>query len=165
MFAHFLGRSSEILDERGGTHVIQTLPKNVTFTQGAKALACIRLTENGLLRWYSSCCKTPIGNTLANFKISFVGLVHNCLETPDSSLESTLGPVRARVNTKSARGTPKPDSAGVLAWLLPFAVMLAKARLNGSYKQTPFLDQDRGSSIVTPRVLDRREWEDLRKAL
>ena len=36
-----------------------------------------------MIRWYAGCCKTPIGNTLENHKISFVGLLHNCLETPE----------------------------------------------------------------------------------
>jgi hypothetical protein len=34
----------------------------------------------GLLRWYAACCKTPIGNTLPNFRASFVGLIHSCLQ-------------------------------------------------------------------------------------
>lgn len=41
--------------------------------QAAENLACLRLTDKGLLRWYSTCCQTPIGNTSANWKISFVG--------------------------------------------------------------------------------------------
>jgi hypothetical protein len=57
-FAHFLGQPSEILDAQGGTDVIQTRPANVTFTQGQSALACMRLTERGLLRWYAACCNT-----------------------------------------------------------------------------------------------------------
>src|SRR5271165_2181914 len=76
-FAHFLGRADETLDAQGGTDIVQTLPATIAFTQGVDALACMRLTENGLLRWYSACCSTPIGNTLANYKISFIGLVHD----------------------------------------------------------------------------------------
>src|SRR5580693_8835680 len=79
-FAHFLGRADEILDASGGTDVIQTRAANVVFTEGREALACMRLTPNGMLRWYSTCCKTPVGNTTANSKVSFVGLVHTCLE-------------------------------------------------------------------------------------
>jgi hypothetical protein len=63
-FAHFLGRADEILDASGGTDVIQTRAANVVFTEGKEALACMRLTPNGLLRWYSTCCNTPIGNTV-----------------------------------------------------------------------------------------------------
>jgi hypothetical protein len=62
-FAHFLGKDGETLDERGGTDVTQVLPKNIAFTQGTEILACIRLTEKGLLRWYAGCCNTPVVNT------------------------------------------------------------------------------------------------------
>ncbi len=53
-----------VLDERGGSQIIQVPPKNLTFTQGREVLASMRLTEKGLLRWYAGCCNTPIGNTL-----------------------------------------------------------------------------------------------------
>ena len=62
-FAYFLGREADVLDELGGSEVVQILPRNLTFTQGVETLACLRLTENGLLRWYAACCSTPIGNT------------------------------------------------------------------------------------------------------
>lgn len=32
-FARFLKRENEILDERGGTSIIQTIPENVVFTE------------------------------------------------------------------------------------------------------------------------------------
>ena len=38
-FAHFLGRPADILDESGGTDVIQTRAANVAFTQGKETLA------------------------------------------------------------------------------------------------------------------------------
>jgi Family of unknown function (DUF6151) len=62
-FARFLKREHDILDEMGGTSIIQTIPANVTFTEGTEHLTCMRLTTNGLLRWYAACCNTPIGNT------------------------------------------------------------------------------------------------------
>jgi Family of unknown function (DUF6151) len=62
-----------ILDVHGATDVIQTSPAQLTLTQGQEFLACMRLTEKGLLRWYAACCSTPIGNTLPNYRMSFVG--------------------------------------------------------------------------------------------
>jgi hypothetical protein len=156
-FAHFLGRPSEILDERGGSDVIQTLPKNVTFTQGTEALACMRLTEKGLYRWYAGCCNTPIGNTLGSPKISFVGLVHTCLETPDTPLQDSFGPVRVWVNTKGAKGNPKPKTVGIGTAILWFISAVLKARIDGSYKHTPFFLVDKGTPIVPPRVLSSGE--------
>ncbi|MEP7245903.1 MAG: DUF6151 family protein, partial [Gammaproteobacteria bacterium] len=103
-FAHFLGRADDVLDERGGSDIVQVLPRNITFTQGIEALACMRLTQKGLVRWYTSCCKTPVGNTLATPKVSFIGLVHSCLDNPGKPLDEAFGPIRACVNTKGAKG-------------------------------------------------------------
>ena len=111
-FAHFLGRASEVLDERGGSEIIQTLPKFLAFTSGVDSIACIRLTPTGLVRWYSTCCRTPIGNTLINPKLSFIGLVHSCLQSRERSLDESFGPVASYVNTAGARGTPKPKAVG-----------------------------------------------------
>jgi Family of unknown function (DUF6151) len=158
-FARWLGQESDILDERGGSHVIQTLPRNVTFTQGAQTLQCMRLTSKGLVRWYAGCCRTPIGNTLHSPKFSFIGLLHTCLESSMHSLDASFGPVRASVNTKSAQGEPKPKTRGVSTVVLWFVTTTAKARMNGDYKQTPFFDVDTGAPIVTPHVLSHEERE------
>jgi hypothetical protein len=167
-FAHFLGRASEVLDERGGTEVIQTLPRNVVFTQGIEALACMRLTPKGLVRWYAGCCKTPIGNTLATPKLSFVGLIHTCLEgaaEAPGSLDPVFGPVRCWVNPSGAKGEPKPKVAGqwqVLGW---FFRKVLVARLNGEYRQTPFFETATGKPVVTPRILTEPERAQIREAV
>jgi len=156
-FAHFLGKSEEILDDRGGSEVIQVLPSNVTLTEGVEALACVRLTAKGLLRWYAGCCNTPIGNTLDNFKISFIGLVHTCLESSGRPLQESFGPVRAWVNTKGAKATPKPKVVGMGTTILWFLANVARARIDGSYRRTPFFFVDNGTPIVAPRVLSPDE--------
>jgi hypothetical protein len=74
-YAQFLGKPGEILDEMGGSDVIATLPRHVTFTQGLEALTCVSLSDKGMLRWYASCCNTPVGNTSRDFKVSHVGLL------------------------------------------------------------------------------------------
>jgi Family of unknown function (DUF6151) len=164
-FAHFLGRPGEILDELGGSDVIQVLPKNVTFTQGTQALACMRLTEKGLHRWYAGCCNTPIGNTLGSPKISFIGLVHTCLETPDRPLQDSFGPVRAWGNTQGAKGNSKPKTAGLGTAVLWFITTVLKARINGSYKHTPFFLVDKGTPIVSPLVLSSGELASVMNAV
>jgi hypothetical protein len=160
-----LGREREILDLQGGSDVIQTLPMNVTFTQGIEALACMRLTEKGMLRWYASCCNTPIGNTLQSYKFSFVGLLRTCLETPGRPLQDSFGAIRAWANTKGAKGNPKPKTAGMGATILWFLATTLKARLNGSYKRTPFFLVDKGTPIVPPRVLSSEELANLMHAV
>jgi hypothetical protein len=154
-FAHFL-RRDDVLDERGGSDVIQVLPKNVTFTAGTESLACMRLTDKGLLRWYAKCCNTPMGNTLSTPKLSFVGLVHSCLRSPQRSLDDAFGPVRAWFNANSATGEPKPKEAGMGTVMWWFFSRVLKARINGEWKRNPFFDAASGKPIVTPTVLRPR---------
>ena len=152
-FAHALGQADRVLDARGGSDIVQVLPRNLRFTKGTEALACLRLTPKGLLRWYAGCCRTPIGNTLATPGLSFVGLVHTCLDSSEVPLDEAFGPVRTWVNTKGASGDPKPKEEGVgrtIGWFLRTAL---KARLNGDYKRSPFFNPATGAPIVTPRVL------------
>lgn len=160
-FAHFLGETGNILDELGGTDVVATLTKYVTFTQGVETLACMSLTEHGMLRWYAGCCRTPIGNTPRDFKISHVGLIHSCLESSPSTLESSFGPVRLRLNTQSAKGKPKVMPLSTIASALRFMCSLVRARLDGSYKNTQFFDPNEGTPVVSPEVLTSSEHERL----
>jgi hypothetical protein len=154
-FARFLKREDDILDRIGGTSIIQTLPKHVNFLTGTEHLACIRLTENGLLRWYAACCNTPIGNTPPNSKLHFIGLIHNCLSSDRVSLDDAFGTIRMHVSTQSAIGEHKPKSSGLLAGTLRVFGMVFRSRLDGSYKQNPFFIPGTGTPIVTPQVLDR----------
>ena len=164
-FAHFLGRHGDILDDIGGTDIVQTQPKNVSFTAGTEKLACMKLTGNGLLRWYTTCCNTPIGNTPANFKMSFVGLIHNCLASTDQSLGSAFGPVRARVHTQAAKTDPKPKQIGLVSAVLRIMGMILKSRINGDYRQTPFFAADSGQPVAKPKVLNSQEFADIMSAL
>ena len=100
-FAQFLQRPTDILDSLGGTDHANA-SQDISFTEGTDNLACMRLTDTGLLRWYASCCHTPIGNTPPNFKLSFIGLIHTCLEAGDGSLESAFG-LSARTSIPNMR--------------------------------------------------------------
>jgi hypothetical protein len=164
-FAHFLGRADEILDASGGTDVIQTRAANVEFTEGTEALACMRLTPNGMLRWYSACCNTPLGNTVADPKVSFVGLIHSCLGGAGPTLEASFGPVQAYVNTQSAKGGGKSNPLALIGVILRVAGMVARARVDGSYKRSPFFAADTGAPIVAPKVLSSVEREKLMSAV
>jgi len=156
-YAHFLGKADEILDEMGGSDVVATLPQHVSFTQGVEKLTCMSLSDKGMLRWYASCCNTPIGNTSRDFKVSHVGLLHNCLEDSSTSLDSAFGPVRMRVGMKSAKGTPKAMALSTTVAILQFMARLIRARLDGSYKRTPFFDPETGKPRVSPKVLTQAE--------
>jgi hypothetical protein len=164
-FAHFLGRANDILDAKGGSDVIQTIPANVAFTVGTEVLACMRLREKGLLRWYAKCCNTPIGNTVANYRVSFIGLVHSCLDSTGESLDASFGPVRMWSFTKSAKRPVNAPRFSMIAGIARFAGMVIRARIDGSYKRTPLFVASTGAPIVTPQVLSPRERERLRNAV
>ena len=54
-FAHFLGRAEDILDPHGGSDIFQMAPARIEIIEGESAIACVRLTPGGLMRWYSDC--------------------------------------------------------------------------------------------------------------
>jgi hypothetical protein len=157
-FAEYLQRAGDVLDARGGSDIVQTAPRYVDFAHGREHLACVRLTPKGVLRWYAACCRTPIGNTPANPKLAFVGLLHNCLGTP-AELDERFGPPRMRVFTAFAKGEPKPKrqipigAGAVLAW------HLATARFAGAHRPSPFFDRSGhpiADPISVPKAAERR---------
>jgi hypothetical protein len=163
-FAHFLERADTVLDERGGTAIIATVPKQVHLTQGLEALACMSLSDRGLLRWYASCCNTPIGNTPRDFKMPYVGLIESCLKNDSPSLQESFGPVRMVLNTKSTRGTVKSTPLSNVVGLLGLMKSVIGSRLSGSYKRNPFFGTETGTPVARPRELGKGERERLTNA-
>ncbi len=153
-FAQFLGNAGGILDALGGTDIIATHPQSVTFTDGQQALACMSLSGTGMLRWYASCCNTPIGNTSRDIRMAYVGLVHSCLDDASGRLDDVFGPVRMRTGAKKgAQGHPPSSTWGTMATMAGFASKLLRARLDGSYRRTPFFNAEQGTPVVAPKVL------------
>jgi Family of unknown function (DUF6151) len=157
-FAHFLERPDDVvLNELGGTEIVATLPKHVHFTQGVEALVCMSLSDRGLLRWYTSCCNTPIGNTPRDFKTSYVGVIHSCLTQRAPSLQDSFGPVRMVLQTNSAKGKVKSMPMSNVMTLMKIMTSVISARLSGGYKSNPFFVEDLGAPIKQPRVLSKAE--------
>jgi hypothetical protein len=73
------------------------------------------------------------------------------------SIGNAFGDVRARVNTQDALGLPKPKTAGVGRIIWWFVTTVLKARVDGSYRQTPFFLTDTGKPRVSPHVLTTEE--------
>lgn len=166
LFAHFLGRADEILDPHGGSDIFQTSPARLRITEGAERLACMRLTPKGLLRWYADCCRTPIGNTLATHHDAFVGLIHACIDEAAAGrpLDAVLGPVRARVYGRYAKGgrTELRAHDGVpVSEILRVAGRLLVWRLRGDHRRSPFFDARTGRPRSTPYVLNASELRDV----
>ena len=88
--------------------------------------------------------------------MSYVGIVHTCLHEASESLDDAFGPVRMRVNTRSARGPVKATPFATLQAVAGLSLALVRARLDGSYRHTPFFDPH-GIPVASPRILTRDE--------
>ena len=154
-YAVHLGSERAVLDTDGGTDVVATQARHVTFDAGVAELACISLSPKGLLRWYAACCNTPIVNTPRDWRFAYAGLVHTALEKP---LESSFPRVQMHVNASHLVNKPPARKwHGTVAFLGLMRRLLA-SRLTGRYRKTPFFTPA-GTPIVDVRVLSREERE------
>ena len=156
LFQHFLGKADEVLDANGGTAIFQMSPANVRFTKGHEHLACLRLRPGGLVRWYTKCCNTPVGNTLGKPKLPFVGVIAECVDSSMSrdALDAALGPVRFRVHGRYAKGdVPGAHPKAPLSLIGRFLRLLVQWRLAGGATRTPFFDPATARPVVEPMVL------------
>lgn len=167
-FAWFLERP-ELLDVHGGSEVLQLNPTRVSFHAGHEHLACMRLSPKGVMRWYASCCNTPIGNTLDKPKPPFVGLLSSCWdpELDAAARDRLIGPRRAYIN---GPGHAAPDGSMAKVDKLPLKAIFGALRLilgsalRGQIHPSPFFEPS-GAPRATPRVLAVAEREALRVKL
>lgn len=161
-FARHLGRPERVLDANGGTEVFQTSAARVGFSKGRENVACIRLTPKGVLRWHTTCCATPIGNTLATPALPFVGLIHSCLGdgVDGTPRDEIVGPIRGRAHRKFATGDrtalrSKPQNVPTL--IARFAWIIAVARIRGDHRRSAFFDPNGKTPITGPKLLNDEE--------
>lgn len=129
--------AAQALDEAGGSDLYQVAPERVRILRGADKLAWMRLTEKGPLRWYTTCCNTPVANTLATRALPFVTLQAHRFADPGA-----LGPVAVRGFRRfaTARAPASDRSMRYLYW--NFGKRALKSRLTGGWKRNPFFRDD-----------------------
>ena len=152
-YVRHLGCAAQVLDEWGGTEVVQVRPSSIEFLEGQDQLACLHLSKTGARRWYTRCCKTPIANTMARGNMPFVGLLAYTFDTSamEQSLDEVLGPVRVRVNGDFG-GEAKTMSAtrwDTARMMMHFGPMFASWWVQGEQRRSPFFRPD-GEPIVAP---------------
>jgi hypothetical protein len=150
-FAQALDGSGSILDEYGGTQIVQVPIGNFKILSGLEHVACLRLSESGLFRWYAKCCNTPIGNTLGA-GWPFIGLIHNFIH--DEQLEEKVGPVKGAVHLNGALGRVPASYLGTHAHkklVLITLLNLLRWKLQGKAYPNCLFDHDK-KPIVTPRI-------------
>lgn len=106
---------------------------------GKEHLRCLRLSDNGLNRWFTGCCMTPLANTSRRAWVPFVGLMVAVLDTED---ETVFGPVA------HANGTcPTPwKTVFRSVWALLVAALLARHRPSAFFHET-------GKPLAQPEVI------------
>jgi hypothetical protein len=159
-YARHLGILSRTHDALGGVEFVATQARYLSFSQGTQHLACVSLSEKGLLRWYARCCATPIGATPRNWKIPYVGLVHTCLKAEPATFERTFPRLQMRVNTGSA---PQPPPGLALKTLVSLASLIPRIvadGITGAYKTTPFFQPPTGAPITSVTVLSEAQRAD-----
>lgn len=142
-FVERLGRA-ERLDAAGGNDLLQLSPDKVRFLRGGEHLAWMRLTPKGPLRWYTTCCNTPMANTLGTRTIPFAGF-----QTHDLRPREALPPVRARVHLKGATGPVDEPRGSVLPLVAGLLGRTVTAWLSGGWRGNPFFDE--AGRPVAPR--------------
>lgn len=156
-YAHFLGRTDDMLGADGASNIFQMDPKNFEITDGTEHVACMRVTKDGPLRWYADCCKTPLGNTFPRGGIPFLGVLPICTGHKGTSDEvvKLVGPVRGHVNPPQ----PLPFGGRVKNFLMlvRFAGKLAWWRIRGGKSWKPFFDEKTMKPICKPLTISDDE--------
>jgi len=142
-FVERLGKG-ERLDAAGGSDLLQVAPEDVEIVKGANHLRYMKVTERGPLRWYTTCCATPMANTLSNRAVAFCSFqVHDVMP------KAGLPEISARVHLKGAtaqvegpRGTVRPLVLGLLA-------RTVRGWVTGGWRRNPFFDPD--GKPIAPR--------------
>jgi len=104
-FAHQLGRA-DLLDAQGGSDIVQVAPASLTIVKGQDRIAGVRLSPKGLFRWHTTCCNTPVGNTLGP-AIPFVGIVAQAFDTDAQRADHVFGAPAGAILGKYAIGEPR----------------------------------------------------------
>lgn len=158
-FANFLAVPG-VLDEAGGTDVIPMAPSAVHFTAGTQHVVCMSLSPKGLLRWYASCCRTPLANTPREPKLPYVGMVTTCFDATPQALDAEFGPRnRVVLNTQSATAPVKSTPIAFVTGGLRILAGVLGVRLRRE-RGSPFFD-DSGRPLREPEVISRERRAEL----
>jgi hypothetical protein len=161
-FAHHLGRG-DLLDARGGTDIVQVAPAALSFERGTERIAGLRLSPKGLYRWYASCCKTPLGNTVGT-AIPFVGIVARAFDGEGGGADEVVGKPMGAILGKFAIGGPPPGSTGLNLPFFARAVgRILGWRLRGQAWPHPFFDRATGEPRYPLETISRSERDALRR--
>ena len=139
-FLHQIGRA-DLLDTLGGSDIVQVAPASLSFHRGIDRIVGVRLTPKGLYRWYTDCCKTPVGNTLGP-AIPFVGIVAKVFDGGATSPDDVFGkPVGGHLGKFAIGSAPEASMKVNPRLLMRMLRMIAGWRFGGKTWPHPFFDR------------------------
>ena len=153
-FAKQLGKASEVLNEFGGTEVYQVTPAQIKIHRGVEHIGRLKLTAQGIDRWYASCCNTPMGNT-TKASMPFVSVIANFI-VDDNYVVAKVGPILGSINIKDALGRIPQAQLGLRSprrLVLIVLFKLLRWKLLGKHKPHPFYTEA-GEAIVAAKLCD-----------
>src|SRR5258708_5760377 len=161
-FAHHL-RRTDLLDANGGTDIVTVAPATLDFVQGQSRIVGLRLTRNGLFRWHTACCNTPVGNTPSP-GIPFVGIAAQAFENGARHPDDVFGKPIDALMGQYAIGKVPAGSFGIrLPFMMRAARMMFGWRLSGKMWPHPFFTRDTRAPIYPVHVLPGPQREALRR--
>ena len=162
-FLHHLDRA-ELLDAHGGSDIVQVAPATLSFDRGLEHITAVRLTPQGLHRWYASCCKTPLGNMVSP-GIPFIGIVTELFQQAPGArpCDEVFGAPSARILGKFAVGKPPPGSEKLNVGMIVRTVRkMFGWKLSGKTWPHPFFERGSDAPKYPVTVLPAAERTALR---
>jgi hypothetical protein len=160
-FAHHVKRA-DLLDAHGGSDIVQVAPCTLSFDRGVDRIVGVRLGPKGLYRWYTSCCNTPVGNTVSP-AIPFVGIIAQAFDVDGRSADDAFGKPMGGILGKFAIGTPPAGTDKPNLRLLARAIrMVLGWKIRGRTWPHPFFDRATGTPTRPVTVLSQAERDALR---
>ena len=160
-FAHHL-RRADLLDRQGGTDIVQVAPQSLTLERGRQHIAGVRLTPKGLYRWHSTCCNTPLGNTVSP-AIPFVGIVAQSFEHGGQRADVLFDkPVGAILGQYAIGGAPSGSAGMPIRIIARVFLKVVGWRTLGRTWPHPFFDRATRAPIYPVTVLAKEQRDALR---
>ena len=155
-YIRHLEKSAQVLDDHGGTDIIQMSPACLHIKNGQQNLGIVRLTDRGIFRWYATCCNTPLYNTPPSANMPFLGLLKHAVTDSATAVRQLAGPVSVGVcaGAQYPFNADWPVKKGFgLAVMFGALRNIVRWRTAGDHKKSELFDLTTGHAIVKPQVL------------
>ncbi len=140
-FASHLNNKDKILDEHGGTELLQTYPSLMEISEGQDRIGCVQLRGKGLYRWHTTCCNMPLANTMNSASVPFVGVPVKLMKFANEQEKmDVLGPVTMKAFGKYAIGEMPKDAHArfPLSYMPKIIGFMIKGMFKKRHRPSPF---------------------------